>query len=145
LAEAFSPRQSYYTPSLYHSPSNPFCRRRLFHTITPPARRLDYAYARQQMIPPLISWCSNILKGLPTWAKRMVQYETIAAICFWAVVVIMLTSTLGFNTLSPYSSVPVPSVQGYSMSHSEGRSWKNGEYHDYLEGIWAMETKYFKS
>lgn len=145
LAEPFSPTvhaHRHRTPDLYFSPSNPFCRRRLFPSTTSPARRLDYSsrphYTLATEIRPLIDGVVWLIEA----TVSRCEHDALVRVFFWAALVVFLSSICGLGqtprTASDFAFGHARLQHNLSSSHS----WRAGEYHDYLEGIWETDRRF---
>jgi hypothetical protein len=137
LAEAFSPHAhpSFQRSSTY-SPSNPFCRRRLFPVSTSPARRLDYTETRYAAE---IRWLRETLRELWEWISDLWEYDTLVNICFWAALVVFISTIYGLGTTSTSTSTdPSSLIVDQERIMLRGLNWRD-EYHNHLENIWEAD------
>jgi hypothetical protein len=135
LAEAFSPHShpSFQRASTY-SPSNPFCRRRLFPISTSPARRLDYTETRYAAE---IRWLRETLRELLNWISDLWEYDTLVNICFWAALVVFISTIYGLGTTSTSTYPSLVSVEQERVV-LRGLKWRD-EYQNHLENIWESD------
>jgi hypothetical protein len=135
LAEAFSPHvhPSFQRSSTY-SPSNPFCRRRLVPISTSPARRLDYTETRYAAE---IRWLRETLRELLDWISDLWEYDTLVNICFWAALVVFISTIYGLGT-TPTSTYPSSVTVDQERVGLRGLKWRD-EYQNHLENIWEAD------
>lgn len=131
LADAFSPTYNR-TPGFYFSPSNPFCRRRVLPSSTSPARRLDYISPQGSSVSDeLRSLCDGI-GWLIEAAVTRCEHDAVVRVFFWAALVVFLSSICGFGT----PPIRQSDLARFERDLASTHTWRAGEYHDYLEGIW---------
>jgi hypothetical protein len=140
LAEAFSPVTSAYPSNRqYHSPSNPFCRRRLFTSHSSPARRLDYGHSQPSLLLTELRWLKTQLVWVVETAISRCEYDALVRVLFWAAFIVFLSHICGPGR-SPVAGESV----GMRLDSDavSSRTWRVGEYHDYLEGIWETDRRF---
>jgi len=132
-AGAFSPHPfpSFQRSSTY-SPSNPFCRRRLVPISVSPARRLDYA---ETPYGAEIRWIRDMARELMDWIADKREYDTLVNICFWAALVVFISTIYGIGTSTYTSSVG----QETERVMFKGLKWRD-EYQNHLDDIWGADT-----